>query len=300
MRLPGHWLMTACLLLAAVAPPLSAGSGAPAAAEPLESIVITHVDGWIDFSPAGQAVGFQTDANLLPALRENLERTARNWRIEPILIDGTPRQVRAKTRVVLAATRLGDKYSVKVDNVTFPTEPNVAAGPIDGSPAPISGQKLRPPRYPFELMQANVSGRALICIRVGADGSAEEVVAVQTMLFDVKGKERNLRKAIELMEKSAVSAAKSWRFNISAERGRMSAKERTVRVPVEYFMGRKPVVETSGLWRTVVRVPMRTVGWVPESAESQKVGVTDVAAGEIQPATSVVKLDTNVVGTIVM
>jgi hypothetical protein len=300
VRISSQWLVAACLLFAAAPPSLSARTAPTEADVPLESVVITQVDGWIDVSPSGEIVAFQTDTTLAPALRQNLERTVLRWRVQPVLIDGAPHQVRAKTRVVLAASRIGEKYSVKIDNVTFPNETDTAADASNPDVSGFSGKQLRAPRYPASLLQAGVSGKVLLCLRVGADGRPEEVVAVQTMLYDVKGLDRNLRKAIALMEDSAVSAARGWTFNLSAERAAQSAEYRTAKVPVEYMMGSKPVPEKPGQWRTVVRVPMRKVDWLPASSDSQKIGVSDMAAGEVMTADSVVKLDSNVVGTVVM
>jgi hypothetical protein len=42
------------------------------------------------------------------------------------------------------------------------------------------------------------------------------------------------------------------------------------------------------------------VDWVPESFEDQRVGVSDVAAGEVMSASQEVKLKTDVVGMDVM
>jgi len=301
VRISSRLLLAACLLIGAMSAQVCAADAAVPADEPLESVVILQVDGWIDLGPDGAITRFETETTLTPALRENLERTVLTWRAEPVVIDGKPTQVRAKTRVVLAATRLGDTYSVKVDNVSFPRGLEVDVGrPIAGTVPRITGNHLGSIIYPARLERAGVSGRTLLCIRVGADGRAEEIVAIQSMLYNVQGQERNIRKAIALIEQAAVSGAKAWRFNIPVERGRMAADARTVRVPVEYLMRNVPTLDKPGAWRNVVRVPIRKVDWLPESADSQRVGVSDVAAGELMSADSVVKLDTSVVGTVVM
>jgi hypothetical protein len=292
--------MAASLLFGTFPAQLLASEAAPAAVEPLESVLITQVDAWVTLNPDGGVIDFQTDAKLLPALQVNLERIVRNWRFEPFLIEGQRRDARAKTRIVLAATKVGDAYTVKVDNVTFPNEAADAAGTTDLSSEPITADNLRPPNYPTGLLQAGVSGEVLLCIRVGADGRAEQVIARQTMLYDVKGKDHILREAIGLFEQSAVHRAKGWRFNVSAARGRMPVEERTVYVPVEFMIGRKPVVQKPGMWRTIVRVPKRQADWLPASSDAQNAGVADVAAGEVLSFSSLVKLDTDVVGMVVM
>jgi hypothetical protein len=300
MRVARILLICACALFADGPGALASGNIAPPTAEPLESVMVMQVDGWIRIDPEGGVADFTIDSELLPKLRQNLERTVRGWRFEPVVIDGTPRMVRARTRVVLAASQIGNAYRITVDNVTFPNEPDAEASLPDDLPPPIGAGKLEPPSWPRGLLGANVSGQVLLCLRIGAGGRVEEVVAVQSMLFDVKGKDRVLRDVIQQFERSALITARRWHFKISAERGRMSADERSVNVPVVFAMERRPDVDLPGRWRTIVRAPQRAVQWLPESPDSPKVGVSDVAAGEVMSSSSLVKLNTDVVGMIVM
>ena len=259
-----------------------------------------QVDGWISINPEGGVAEFQTETPLLPALHENLERVVLKWRFQPVMIDGVPRMVRAKTRVILARNRVGKVYVVKVDNVTFPNNPDAKAETIKESPQPITALSMQPPNWPRGLLGANVSGQVLLYIRVGADGRAEQVVAVQSMLFDVKGKNSVLRDVIDQFERSALLGATHWRFNVPADRGQMSAENRTVSVPVVFLMEKRPELELPGRWRTIVRNPTRPVEWLPKSPDVKQAGVTDVAAGELMSASSEAKLNTDVVGMIVM
>ncbi|MFA5901871.1 MAG: hypothetical protein WC829_22470 [Hyphomicrobium sp.] len=288
-------MMAACLSVGLIPTQLLAGSSAASAPQPIESVKILQVDGWIQITEQGGVADFQTDSPLVPALREKLGRIVFSWRFLPVLIEGKPSSVRTRTRVVLAATPDGAGYQVRIDNVTFPRESAAAPASDD-----FSGRSLTPPQWPRALAGVNVAGRVLLCMRVGADGHVEQVVAVQTMLFDVRGSEVRLRRVVDQFERAALFAAKGWRFNISAERGQTLAAERTVKVPVEFVAEAKPGWDLPGQWRTIVRVPKRPVEWLPKSSDLQNVGVSDVGAGEMIPALGQVKLETDVVGALVM
>ena len=152
---------------------------------------------------------------------------------------------------------------MKIDNVVFPGDPDTAFARRTDHLPPSPRAGCRPPSYPPGLLKAGVSGMVLLGIQVGADGKAAQVVAVQSMLYDLKGADKPLLEAIELMERSAIRGAQRWSFKISPERGALPAKDRTVTVPVEYGIGRQPDA-VNGKWRTVVRVPKREMDWLPQ------------------------------------
>ena len=146
--------------------------------------------------------------------------------------------------------------------------------------------QFTPPRYPGAMQMANVNGRVLLGLRFGPDGRVEDAVAVQTMLFDVKGRDRMLRNAVRLFEDSALKAARDWTVTVKyAPETQPSAKELTALTTVEYVMGTAPPSEPEGLWRTVVRTPKRAMSWLQGEKNLQEVGVADVRSGEILPLT---------------
>jgi hypothetical protein len=108
MKISKSLCFAACLLLLALPTRLLAGDAVVSVAEPLESVVILQVDGWIGINPEGGVAEFTTDTKMSTKLRESLDQVVHKWRFEPIVIDGTPRNVRAKTRVVLAASHVRD------------------------------------------------------------------------------------------------------------------------------------------------------------------------------------------------
>lgn len=284
-------------VLSALAPSLTlAKKPSPAAAATLESVMIMHVDGLIDIDPQGQVAQFQIDTPLSEKLHELLDRTVRTWRFEPVVVDGAPRLAHSRIRIVLAASKLGDGLQIKFDNVLFP---RAQAERIDNASASVTFGRLNPPEYPSDLLRAGVSGAVLLGIRIGADGGVAQVTPIQTTLFDVKGSPAALSEAIQRLEQSAVHATKRWHFNVVAKSEQLTAQDMTVAVPISYSIGQGKRFQ-AGTWRSEVRIPQRPLEWLQDSTGTQKIGVSDVADGEVMPASSTVKLATNVVGSVLL
>ena len=289
----GKWWVAA---LMAIALPLSAKDVAKPEDNSVESVVAMQVNGWVDFGTAGHVEDYRIDTRLDDSLRAALDGAVRKWKFEPVRVDGVARRATTRMRVTLTAHPAADGTRVRVDNVIFPAGAGDVATRIDGRPEPITGKILRPPVYPVELMMQHVSGATLLAILVGPDGRAADVLAVQSMLFDVRGSKSDLRKGIRGLERAAIDAAKSWSFNLPASDKPRAVDEMIVTVPVE-FVTDKSKLDAAGKWRTIVRMPKRPIGWMTPSVGSQNVGVADAVGGELIPTRSAVALASHVIGT---
>lgn len=293
MRIYCEWALVACLVL--IVGPATA-KGADPALEPLETVMTMHVDGQILIDAEGRVENFEVATDIVDPLEAGLLKLVEQWRFNPVLVDGQARRASARMRVVLAAVRVGEDYRISIDNVVFPNDEEFKPGGAPNSNF-ITGRELDKPLYPVELQMQRVTGTVLLAILVSPDGRAKEVLAAQSMLFDVRGRDRVLRQAIRMMEMSARSAARSWTFNVPPGSRDGSPREMTVYVPVQYIIDEKPA---PGQWRTVVRVPKRFVGWLPGSDPAQAVGVADIASGEVIPLAASLTLAVPVIGSPVM
>lgn len=262
----------------------------------VESVVAMQVNGWVGFDTAGNVEEFRIETQLDDSLRAALDGAVRKWKFKPVLVDGVARHATTRMRVTLTAQQVVEGVQIKVDNVVFPSEKGDQNTRVDGQLEPITGGRLKPPSYPLSLMKQNVGGAVLLAIRVGPTGRAAEVLAVQSMLFDVRGSKNELRMGIQLLEQSAIATAKSWTFNVPASSRPRSADDLTVTVPVEYIMQDRGQVP-AGKWRTIVRMPKRPIGWLSPAPGSQSVGVADAVAGELIPTSSAIALATDVAGS---
>lgn len=307
MRLLSNVLPLLCLLAAASSsaalPPAPADTAAlpPASADaaaPLESVVTMRLDGSITVDERGQVSEFHLDTPVVPVISTALGRIVPQWQFKPVLVDGKPHSARAKVRMILAAQKVGETYQARIDNAVFRDSFDASAN-ANESPALITAKRMPPPAYPFGALQAGISGRVLLAVKVRADGRADKVMPVQTLLFDVKGRELVLRAAIKQFEQAAVNATRSWRFNVAPRNTPRTDADMTVMVPVQYIVG-SAQLDAPGTWHTVIRGPKRKAQWLGEAPGLQRIGASDASGTELIPATSVVQLATEVAGAPVM
>lgn len=286
------------LLLAFVVGPASA-SDAMLPEDRLESIKTMRVDAWIAVDQQGQLTELTFVTQLPGNLREILETTVRKWRFQPTGAGGAPQSARDKMRITLAAREVGESYQVKVDNVTFRTGREAKPSSFENASARITVKSMRAPRYPAGVAIAGVQGVVLLGLQIGGDGRVGNVIAVQSSLLDVKGRVSVLGEALRQFEEAAVKRARMWRFDVVAKTERLAAADMTAIVPVVFVFRRNEDV-LPGVWRTEVRNRPRELTWIEETSETQKIGVSDVAAGEVLSTASTIRLESDVVGTVLL
>jgi hypothetical protein len=283
------------LVLALVAPAVP--RAADAAAEPIESVLVLAVEGDVFINADGSLADYRIDTPAPGNTAENVLRIARGWRFEPVLVEGKPQAVVARMRVALAATKQGEQFQVRVDNVTFP---GLAAAARER--ARDEGVRLeknpRPPRYPPGVQRAGIAGRVLLALRYDESGKVTDVAAVQSMLFDRRESDEVTARAIELLEQAAVEAAHDWRIHKPVE-----GKPRIAMTAVEFLANYHDKRNSDGTleaggWRLVSRTPKRYVEWL-DSKRNGTPSVSDIGSGDLVPvADATLKLSTPVVGTL--
>ena len=291
MKTPGKAILATLLCVAMAAPTLAGASGSTAgdaaAAAKGEAVITMRLDGEISVNPQGRVHDYEIRTKMTPGVQQLLDTAIPNWRFEPVLVDGKPVIARAPMRVVVAATQTGQNYSIRIDNVIF--RPNTSAEfateaklseADDGYR--IEGVKMTPPSYPGDLMRKGVEGLVVLTVRINQDGSVGDVFAEQSSLLNVKGNPAQLEPALALLERSAVTTARRWRFRIhGSELATMNPIEHTVRVPVQYAIGTVRNLDFTGTWRYEYRGPHRMAPWLAAAGEDMIVGVSDLSSGEM-------------------
>lgn len=278
--------------LAGIAVALCIATVSAAAAETpstTESVMTMRVDGELAIDPQGKVLDYRIDTKLEPAMRAQIDKAIPRWLFLPVSIDGKATAVKSRMRITLAAQQVAAGYAVSIDNVVFQDDRATTAMQLMGADAKpvddISSKSRRPPGYPLGLMRAGVEGAVLLYIRVTPDGRAGDVAAVQSALFNVRGRDKTLAEALRLLENNTVAAAKQWRFNVPAGRASLVPELMTVAVPVHYTMDRKSA-DVPGQWRVEVRGLRQSASWLTEARLAQAVGVSDLASGEMMPLDS--------------
>lgn len=268
-----------------------------------ESVMTMRVDGDLLIDTEGRVKEYGLRTALDPKLRQMLDQAIPTWRLEPVTQGGKPVNAKTPMRIVLAAREVPAGYEVRIDNVVFSPitkedyeaakaselaarergESISIAGEQPRQPVFIASKNLQPPGYPMGLMKAGVEGTVLLSLRLNPDGTVAEVMATQSSLLNVKGGSAVLDKARALLEKESMRAAMRWRYTVDvAHPELLEAEDLTVRVPIEFRMGRDgdKVGKLDGAWRYEFRGPNLPVPWLLGKDGEQVVGVSDLAGSE--------------------
>lgn len=220
------------------------------------------VTGTVDVEADGSVSGYQIDKpQALPeAVTSLLGQAVPSWRFEPVLVNGRPSPVRARMSVRLAARkREGGEYMLSVRSASFGEEPGDAG-------ETVSARQMKPPSYPMAAAQIGVHGMAYLLLKIGRDGSVEDVFAEQVNLR-VIGNERQMQQARKLLADASIRAARNWTFNPPIAGDEVDAPFWIVRVPVDYRLNDKPE-PAYGQWEGYVPGPLASAPWIMPTIDS--------------------------------
>jgi hypothetical protein len=286
------------MLLALAANQAMAKDLAPQPTQSLETVKTLQVEAWVDVDALGQLTELTFESKLPDRMREVLDGTVRTWRFLPIVVDGVPKASKAKMRITLAARKTVSGHQVTVENVRFPDTNQAKLMIVDNASARISVKSMhRNDFYPAQMARTPLSCFVLLGIKIGADGRVDNVVAIQSSLLDVDAPPAVLRQAVFHFEQAALRQARLWRFNVTAKTLKLDAKDMTIRINVPFERKRQDT-DLAGVWRTEIRTSLKPMDWMPQ--EAQKIGVSDVAAGEMLSANETIRLATDVTGTVLL
>lgn len=101
-----------------------------------------------------------------------------------------------------------------------PAPPAPPPPPADIAPSEnISYRKMRPPRYPPQAVRQHITGKVMLKVLVGADGTPEEVTVEKSS-------------GSRLLDQAAIDAVKTWKFNPGSKGGQPSRGYALV--PIEF------------------------------------------------------------------
>lgn len=290
----GIWLLL-CLMLA----PLVGSAKQPVEID--NSVLTMRIDGEIAIDPTGKVLDYRITTPIKPEMQQILDASVRKWTFHPILLEGKPVAAKSKMRITLAAREAGTGYSVSVDNVTFrgdseQEDKSASQETKAGGQVAIAPKVMRPGGYPTGLMRSGVEGAVLLYLKLSLDGSVEDVLAVQSSLYDVRGRPQVLDQARKLFEDAAIAAAKRWKFEIKSSKAAPTADDLTVTVPVAYVMDKRQASDAPGQWRAELRSEKRIVPWLLDAPAAQDIGISDLDSGDMLPIASAFRAPDGVVG----
>lgn len=238
------------------------------------------VTGHIEIAPDGSLHTYQLDKGLSPAVEQLVEKNLRQWRFEPITVEGRPVIARTRLRLMLSAEEIADGYQLRVENVWF------------GEPTRTS--KMRPPQYPAQAAYAGLGARVILVLRLDASGKVIDVHPEQTSLGAIAKNEKQAEEWRGVFEKVSVAAARRWKFDVTEVIGGAPVETSSVRVPVDFEMMGKT---SDNRWRGFVPGPRRPAPWVTDEIAATQ-SIDDLGADDTQPLDSRFKLKTQIVGAL--
>lgn len=265
------WSMTA----------LAVAAGPQAVRKQAESSLLVTGKVLIDTKGNVEKVEIDQPDKLGTGIVDMVQQRSKDWRFEPIVIDGHAVRARAPMTLRLVAKQVvddKDSYAVEIRSANFGSDETATntAVTVVNQPAP---------RYPRDAVLSGVGATVFLVLRIGADGAVEDAIAEQTNLNAV-GSERDMDRFRNLFERSSLAAAKTWTYRILDQQTDAShADEHRIRVPVGYAVSDNARdakrSQAYGQWKTYIPGPRRPIPWMNRD-ELMAGGADAVADGNVQ------------------
>lgn len=214
--------------LAGAAPIAEAQTVRQARQEVEASMLVT---GHVDIDRTGQVTAHVLDQpdKLPPYVVSAIERATPSLRFEPILVDGEPVLARAKMSVRLVMSRADEgEMHLRIASAHF-GEPDTK-----GDTSVVRSATMAPPRYPKAVALAGGQGTVYLLVKVGRDGSTQDVHAEQVNLTAL-GNARQMEMIRTELTKVAVSQARrQWTWTPPTTGEQADRDYWVVRIPVSF------------------------------------------------------------------
>ncbi|MGO4221295.1 protein tonB [Lysobacter sp. TAF61] len=267
------WLALALVLLGTVAQS-QAQTRSRAPEEVRKQIVVTMlVTGTVDIERDGSVSGHAVDkVDALPeSVVQLVDAAVATWRFDPVMAAGQAVAARNhfSLRVVGNQGDNGD-FSLKIAGVSF--------GKGDDEGIPTRRGRLAPPRYPQGLAQGGIGGTVYLIVRIGRDGSVEDVIARQVNLR-VAARPKEMERFRKEFADVCVTKARQWKFDPPKKGEDVAASSWSVRIPVDFYAPDRPQ-PAYGHWEAYVPGPRVAVPW-RDNADDARDPVDAIAAGGV-------------------
>lgn len=252
--------LLAALLLLVLLPATAAAQNTRAMRAQVEASML--VTGHVDIDRAGQVTAHVLDQReRLPDYVVSLvDRAVPQLRFEPVQVDGEPALARAKMSLRLVARKVGDgEMKIAIRSAHFGED---GSSVNDGSI--VRAASMPPPSFPQSVIQQGGKGTVYLLVKVGRDGTVEDV-AVEQVNLTVVADARTVQSVRDRLAKAAVAGARRWTFTPPSTGDDVDEPYWGVRVPVEFaFIGDRSV--GYGEWSAYLPGPRHRPAWAQPDA----------------------------------
>jgi hypothetical protein len=266
----GTWVakgLVAVLLLAMAA--VAAAVPKHVRAQTEASMLLT---GTISIEADGSVRGYSIDnEDKVPDyVLANIGKWVPAWRFSPVLVDGKPAPARAKMSLRMAAEPSGDDaFSIYIASAGFGESGTRTTDSI-------TRLERKPPVFPRDVANMGGKGIVYLLLKVGPQGTVEDVVAEQVNLT-VYASDPEMKRLRRSLAGAAVKRAWQWTFQAPSTGEMAGADFWSVRVPVEFaYRGDKEVAY--GQWEGYLPGPHTRAPWL---GDGDKTGNDALASGDL-------------------
>lgn len=231
--------------------------------------------GTIDIAADGSVRGYGIDhEDKVPDyVLTNIAGMVPGWRFEPTRVDGKPVAERVKMTLRMAAQPMADgKFAIYIASAGFGQESGVR--PTDT----VSMRKMDPPAFPDEVARMGGKGIVYLVLKIGRQGTVEDVAVEQVNLTVYASEVRMQRIRVRIAE-AALKVAHGWTFNVPSTGALAGDESWSVRVPVDFrYWGDKDT--DYGEWSAYIPGQRVPAPWLQGGRD--EAGSDALASGELQ------------------
>ncbi|MDN5780655.1 MAG: energy transducer TonB [Luteimonas sp.] len=249
------WLAGVGLALLCMAGIATAATPGEAREQTEASMLLT---GTISIAADGGVSGYGIDhKDKVPdSVLASIEKSVLGWRFSPVLVDGQPAPAQAKMSLRMRARPSGEgKFVVSIASASF--------GDDDAAPTDVvTSITMDPPRYPRDVVRMGGQGVAYLVIRVGRQGTVEDV-AVEQVNLTVYASDKQMERFRRSFAKTSADAARDWTFNPPTTGENANDESWAIRVPVTFALGSDEPL-AYGQWESYLPGPRQDIPWLKD------------------------------------
>lgn len=250
------------VLLACVAGSVAASEASQSVRKTAEASMV--VTGSVDVNPDGTLHGYTLDQpeKLPPVVVDVIGNGIAHWEFK--LSAPAKDVVKSSMSIRVVAKPMGDgNFKVVIAGATF--------GQSHADDETVSYKTRPAPTYPMLAIHARVTGTVYLLVRVGRDGTVEDVIAEQVNLeqYATQAEMDRFRKALA---DASIDAARRWTYNLPTKGASKNDPYWLARIPVNFYLqgGGAPVVKHGyGQWHGYIPGPRQAAPWISPALASQ-------------------------------
>lgn len=180
------------------------------------------VHGTIEIAADGSVRSHQLEADTPAFAKEPLDREIRNWRFEPVVVDGNGVNLKTGLQLTLALEPVDtERYQLRLSRALF------------GDALVVLAQSR--PEYPAEAAGSGLAARVVLILKTDAKGKVKDAHVYQVSLGAKTHTEGIAEQWRAIFAKASLYAARRWKIGY-ADPSRTGSLETLVMAPLQFLI----------------------------------------------------------------